>query len=426
MSVLNKDYEKTIEGFKNDQKEAFELVKDFLGKIFEKKTEDEEIMEKIARTSKYLVIGGYAGTGKTYLIQKIHEIFNLRFSNCALAGKAAENLNQKGIPCSTMHSLIYKPIEENDIVIGYELKTPEELECDVIMVDEYSMLEEEHVEDLLSFGKPVMFFGDTFQLPPISQIRPRKLATPHIILTEIRRNSGIIVEFLTRMRNFEHIGSFSVYKQENGHSFSILNSNNPLIYENILNMDKVICGKNETKLTINNFIRQKLKIKDIYPQIDEELMCLKNKTIKIEEKGKTRKIELKNGEILKLKKIRKTKMILDEQEVVELMFEKDNKSFWVQASAEIFKDPKFNYKSYKVNPRQNKLLFFFDYCYAITVHKSQGSQYKNVLVLAYDMTWMRDDYVHAVYTAAGRAEEISAVVFQNQNQIDRLLLKKSN
>ena len=71
-------------------------------------------------------------------------------------------------------------------------------------------------------------------------------------------------------------------------------------------MDKVICGKNETKSTINNFIRQKLEIKDIYPQIDEELMCLKNKTIKIEEKGKTRKIELKNGEILKLKKIRKT------------------------------------------------------------------------------------------------------------------------
>ena len=30
MSILNKDYEKTIEGFKNDQKEAFELEKELI------------------------------------------------------------------------------------------------------------------------------------------------------------------------------------------------------------------------------------------------------------------------------------------------------------------------------------------------------------------------------------------------------------
>lgn len=417
--MLKENYEKIIENFKTDQKEAFQLIKSFLEKAFSIE-EGEVFIDTIEKRNKILVIGGYAGTGKTYLIQQLYEIFELSFSSCALAGKAAENLNQKGVPCKTMHSLIYKPIEEDDVIVGYELKDASEIGCDVIIVDEYSMLEKEHIDDLLTFNKPIIFFGDTFQLPPISQQRPEQLANPDYILTEIRRNSGVIVEFLTRMRNFEHIGGFSVYRQENGHSFSILSTENKLIYENILNIDKVICGKNDTKNQINSFIRQKLGFKDYMPTVGEELMCLKNKTITLSDK---RKIEVKNGEILVLKKIRKSRVIIDDQETVELMFEKDKEKFWLTVSLELFKDPKFNYKKHKTDPRQNKALFFFDYCYAITAHKSQGSQYKNVLVLAYDMTWLKDNYVNAVYTAAGRAEEISAVVFQNQNQIDRLIRK---
>ena len=72
----------------------------------------------------FFYLSGYAGTGKTFLISHIIDILGLKEFQVAFAtytGKAASVLIQKGRDASTIHRLIYTPIEEE-----YETKVGNE------------------------------------------------------------------------------------------------------------------------------------------------------------------------------------------------------------------------------------------------------------------------------------------------------------
>ena len=66
---------------------------------------------------------------------------------------------------------------------------------DVIFIDESSMLSEEQVEDVRSFGIPVILVGDFGQLPPIKADMNPWTLNPEVLLTENHRQgagSGIL------------------------------------------------------------------------------------------------------------------------------------------------------------------------------------------------------------------------------------------
>ena len=80
----------------------------------------------------YVTLGGYAGTGKTtiidYLVEKIKKDSKGKTSIafCAFTGKAASvlrskltNYDEDSDHCGTIHSLIYRPIMKGKIVIGW-------------------------------------------------------------------------------------------------------------------------------------------------------------------------------------------------------------------------------------------------------------------------------------------------------------------
>ena len=54
-------------------------------------------------------LGGYAGTGKSTVISHLIDILP-NWKVCAFTGKAANVLRKKGVPATTIHSLIYKPL----------------------------------------------------------------------------------------------------------------------------------------------------------------------------------------------------------------------------------------------------------------------------------------------------------------------------
>ncbi|MBK7441018.1 MAG: AAA family ATPase [Bacteroidetes bacterium] len=172
----------------NDQKEAFKLIKYFLN-------------HPAANT---FILTGYAGTGKTFLMQylgKWLEENNMNFCMLASTGRAAAVLRGKtGFEAKTVHSELYHftrvdgadeelPPEATidrygQMTMQFALREPDE-EKKLYIVDEASMLSSILSDDSLAkFGSgyllidfflavknnKVIFIGDPFQLPPVGQI----------------------------------------------------------------------------------------------------------------------------------------------------------------------------------------------------------------------------------------------------------------
>lgn len=145
---------------------------------FEKKdsivfSEEQKKAIHISLENKLSVITGGPGTGKTTIIKALVEAFHLgslcRVLLCAPTGRAAKRLGETtGFEATTIHRLLV-PVAGGGT---YDfLKNEEEpLEADVVIVDEASMLNIQLYTALLSAipeDAYVVLVGDVDQLPPI-------------------------------------------------------------------------------------------------------------------------------------------------------------------------------------------------------------------------------------------------------------------
>ena len=181
-------------------------------------------------------IFGYAGTGKTTIIRSLLEDFpKLNCCFGAYTGKAALVMQKQGLPARTVHSLIYRPVlpskkkcdellakikEEQDSKVknrlyaelneaqkvSFELRSRDESAlalCNLLVLDECSMVNQEMLEDLLSFKVPIIALGDPGQLPPISGAGAIIKEKPDVLLEKIHRQAegDPIIDFATRARN---------------------------------------------------------------------------------------------------------------------------------------------------------------------------------------------------------------------------------
>src|SRR4029079_19254726 len=112
---------------------------------------------------------GYAGTGKTTLAKHIAAGVDGKVLFAAFTGKAAMVMRHKGCErASTIHSLIYRPLDSDSEVPSFELwDNAPAGNAKLIVIDECSMVDAELGRDLLSFGVPLLVLGDPAQLPPV-------------------------------------------------------------------------------------------------------------------------------------------------------------------------------------------------------------------------------------------------------------------
>lgn len=368
---------------------------------------------------------GYAGTGKTTIIRALLEDWSqLRVKFGAYTGKAALVMQRNGLPASTIHSMIYKVVPPNkqeceDLFkkiketddegtakrlrqelkekqkVRFELKVPEECElskCDLLVLDECSMVNDDMLADLRTFGVPILALGDPGQLPPIDGAGVLVKGKPDIFLTEIHRQAqdNPIIDFATRARS-----GVQIPLGAKGGSMRCLSYQ--LDKRVFLAVDQIITGKNLTRLDINRRVRRMKGFDSRYPVVGDKLICLKNDKIDMIFNGQmgvvtavgelldayvelTVAMESGPGEEPREVKVRALRAYFD------AYFDKtalDNVRWW---------DRKDNHE--------------FDYGYAITCHKAQGSQWDNVLVWDDGMlVWKPAERSKWLYTAITRAAQ---------------------
>jgi exodeoxyribonuclease V alpha subunit len=160
--------------------------------------EEQEEAALGAMTGKVLVITGGPGTGKTTVINAIIRLFRHRKGRILLAaptGRAAKRMTEtSGVEARTIHRLLeYSPTED-----GFARNEDNPLACGLLVVDEASMLDTMlmfHLLKAVPLGATLILVGDVHQLPSVGPGNVLKDiiqsgATPVVELTEVFRQAA--------------------------------------------------------------------------------------------------------------------------------------------------------------------------------------------------------------------------------------------
>lgn len=362
---------------------------------------------------KYTVISGYAGTGKSTLVRFIIDAMGVDPDDdvvyATYTGKAAQVLINKGCKnAMTLHRLLYESKPRPD---GTFIRIPKlELEYDIVVVDEVSMVPKQMIDLLLSHKVYVIFLGDPFQLPPIDKDSDNKLLErPHIFLDEIMRQAmdSEIIRLTLDIRENKPIN------YQNGQEIKIVMFDE-ISTGMLLWADQIITATNRNRIDMNTKMRQ-LTGHEGPPQKGDKLICLRNYWECVADSGDY----LVNGTIGYLEDpyqsfnvipywagggrvtttcgkftsqvgCRYGYLQMDTQQII---------------TGERTLPSKTIYKLMK-NRRYGHLIpLDFTYGYAITCHKAQGSQWDKILVFEENFPFDTEEHARWLYTACTRASK---------------------
>lgn len=345
-----------------------------------------------------LTFGGLAGTGKTTLIAHLGDLLHRKVRYCAPTGKAARVLTAKlpgGVFASTIHQLIYHPIEQHcskcpthydSTAICHatqrstcgcriEWADTEAKDWPLTVVDESSMLDKTLYTALLDYldDAPVLFVGDHGQLPPVKGSF-NLMQNPDIKLEVIHRqvaDSPILkLAMMARQTGVIPYGKF-------GPNVAKVRSTNEVEWDD---ESLILCYTNATRVAFNDWIREGLGRTGL-PRPGDRVICLKNNW----------RAGIYNGLI-----------------GVITMIQPYNKD-WYDATIRL-EDGRLY--SGRISRRQfgnketllNDQADLWDYGYCLTVHKAQGSQADKVVVIEEHLPYIDDDtWRRWLYTAVTRA-----------------------
>lgn len=385
---------------------------------------------------------GYAGTGKTTLAKHFAEGVSGSVMFGAYTGKAAHVLRQKGCDgASTIHSMIYHSKDKSQALIkeleaelaevlmelAGELRDEEpetrqkiidntvsvqnlrakiKAERDnvakpaftlnplsevrnasLVVIDEVSMVDGRMGEDLQSFDTPILVLGDPAQLPPV---KGSGFFTdgvePDVMLTEIHRQAidSPIIAMATKVRMGERLslGTFG--------NCRVIGASEATA-EEAMDANQILVGRNKTRRSSNVRARQLLGRVHELPEPGDRLVCLRN----------NHDLGLLNGAIWDVLDVGE---IAEERMHFTVKPEDGEAGITVEAHTHYFLGAEE-----KLGWWERKEAEEFDYGYALTVHKAQGSQWDRVYL--FDEGWcFRQDRDRWLYTALTRAAEQVTVV----------------
>lgn len=354
--------------------------------------------QKLSRPFYYLA--GFAGTGKSTLVKHIASQIDGRTAYAAYTGKAAMVMRKNGCNgATTLHGAMYACVQDDDtgeISFTFNAEGPFSSAA-LIAIDEVSMVADPMAKEILSYGRPVLVMGDPAQLPPVVTESDHAnrvaqgyftLRKPDAMLTEIHRQAAgnPIIQLASDVREGRELrlgryGESQVIKRDG------------ITAKMVMGVDQVLVGMNNTRAAYNARIRELLGRETHRPVIGDRLVCIKNDS----KTGIFNGGMFRVGKILPMKKGKAANgeltMIVDNLDQPE----RDPVKVWVRHEC-------FNGKLADLPWQARRGLQEFDYGYALTVHKAQGSQWDSVLLLDQSGTFKSDDR-RWLYTGITRAAE---------------------
>lgn len=338
---------------------------------------------------------GFAGTGKTTLARHVAEGIDGHVAFGAFTGKAAMVMRAKGCrDASTIHSMIYRPRrksteDEEEETFSFALNREADVtKAKLIVIDECSMVDEDLGKDLLSFGKPTLVLGDPAQLPPIKGGGFFTEAEPDVMLTEVHRQAADnpIVRMSMDIREGRTL-------EVGRHGESRVIRRREIDAERILSADQVLVGLNKTRHNYNKRIRELRGYTSAHPEVGEKLVCLRNDKTKGLQNGGifrvTRRKEPKSGYL-------KYDVAPDEGAEKARIHVSVLPNFFEGTEGDL---------SWQVRRSSDE----FDFGYALTVHKAQGSQWDEIVLFDEGFAF-REHRERWLYTGVTRAAERLTVV----------------
>ena len=438
------------------QEEAMEMLSEFVCEYSE---------------NHLFVLKGYAGTGKTTLVSAlVNTLTACRMKSVLLAptGRAAKVFsNYAQRKAFTIHKHLYR-VKMKDGMLHFARKE-NKLADTLFIVDEVSMIPDHHhhadlfakrslLEDLIQYvfegeNCKLLFIGDDAQLPPVHAHESPALITEYLHrnfnlqsisyqLTEVVRqalDSGILYN-ANKLR--EKIGNgnytyplfgkliWSDFKEVNGMELEeLLNT----LYGKHESDDIVIITRsNRRAYLFNREVRSRVLFRENLIGAGDYLMAVKNNYYWVDETSEAGFIA--NGDMMELLAIRKqeelygfrfadvtvrlcdypnhpaidVKLILDSLESDSpSLTEAQNRELYQQIALDYegISNKRLRYLKIKDDPYLNAIQVKFGY--SLTCHKTQGGQWKIVLI---DQPFLKDgqldkEFLRWLYTAITRATE---------------------
>ena len=380
--------------------------------------QQKQAIEDAMATGLLLITGG-PGTGKTTILNGILALFGRMQLRCLLAaptGRAAKRLTEvTGEEASTIHRLLEAGIDPHTGKMYFARDEENPLKADVIIVDEMSMVDIQLFHSLLRAipaGKRLVLVGDPDQLPPVGPGFPfadclRSEMLPSVRLTEIFRQAqqSLIVMNAHRVNN----GQMPELKDRK-HDFFFL----PCRSEE--EVAHTIAGLCTTRLPKNMGIPSE-QIQVLTPTrkgsvgtwgLNGLLQSQLNPPAPTKKERKFGEFSFREGD--RIMQIRNNYDIMwkkcDGSAIGTGIFNGDigtiaSIDFAAETMTVIFDDREAEYEFTQLNELEP--------AYAMTVHKSQGSEYRAVILSA----WNGSPYLLSrsiLYTAVTRAKELLIIV----------------
>ncbi len=368
----------------------------------------------------FFYLAGWAGTGKTSIATHFAEGVGGQVLYGAYTGKAAAVMRSKGcVGATTLHSLCYIPKQKcrerlreltaaleiagracdfDQIAMLQDQIADEQKQlsrpsfalndasalkqASLLIVDECSMAGERMGEDLLSFGVPILALGDPCQLPPVRGEGYFTASTPDYLLTEIHRQArdNPIIRMASIVREsgtlaYGDYGNSSVVREIDSHD--------------ALQFDQVIVGRNATRGKYNEKIRRLLGRRSLV-EAGDRVVCLRN----------NHDLGLMNGAVFHVSGASSDEegqvlSIFDEDTALDVPIHTDTMMHGAVPDGSGFFE------------RQGREEFC--HAYALTCHKSQGSQWPSVLIFD-ESAAFAGNASRWLYTAVTRASERVTII----------------
>lgn len=391
---------------------------------FDAFSKEQEIAIKEAFNNMLLVITGGPGTGKTTIIKAICNILNennLKFNLAAPTGRAAKRMQESTENVAfTIHRLIgIKP--ESPIPEFNEENT---LDCDYVILDEASMIDIKLMDKLLkalSSKTALILVGDHNQLPSVGAGNVLK----DILDTDIKavklkkifrqaKESNIVV-------NAHKIndGLYPILNQKNK-DFFFINSNSKKFQNDLLDLVKNRLPNYYKLDPINDIQILAPSKKSLWGIVNINDLCQKE----LNKNPNSIKI---NNRIFKLGD--KVMQVRNNYELESLNPDDFDDSVYNGDIGRIIDIDK-NMESLKVEFYDGNIVSYkkedvkdLDLSYAITIHKSQGSEFDCVLIPMMPASFMLLNR-NLLYTAITRAKKL--VILLGEKKILKQMVRNNN